>query len=121
MLRFNTGISTGGYGSWPSSSPLRSSAKESSTYLLIRQREQQDHRRWLWRYFAWRIEEFPEEWPLLAGEVLNQLNSAVDHLGWQLAFLKSRPKPDRPGVRRDFSQTKTNPPSPSIRPPQCTS
>jgi hypothetical protein len=49
--------------------------------------------------FTWDVEQaepFPFYWPILVGEVLYQLHSALDHLAWELAFLKTTPEePDR--------------------------
>ena len=81
MLRFDAGISTGGFGSPAVLVAVQQSIeefREGVRYVLIRPREQQDHRRWLWQYFAWRI--------------------ALDHLAWQLVILESRPKPDGPSM-----------------------
>jgi hypothetical protein len=40
----------------------------------------------------------PEDFPFLAGEVLHQLNPALDHLAWQFAFLKVARGRIAPGV-----------------------
>jgi hypothetical protein len=69
--------------------------REEHNYRLIRHGERKGKVQ-VWTWDVEQTKPFPFYWPILAGEVLYQVNSALDHLAWELAFLKSAPEePDR--------------------------
>ncbi len=47
------------------------------------------------RFTVRRVREFPREWGLLIGDVLNNARTALDHLAWLLVQKGSIPEPDK--------------------------
>lgn len=70
--------------------------REEDHYGLSRHSEREGRNRWVMRWNAVQTEPFPPEWTVIAGEVIYQCHSILDHLAWELAHTKSLPQePDR--------------------------
>jgi len=65
--------------------------RKAEPYDLIRHERDESRIKWAWTWDVERTRPFPFYWPILIGEVLYQIHSALDHLAWQLAFVKSAP------------------------------
>lgn len=48
------------------------------------------------RYVVLRVREFPREWALIIGDVLNNSRTALDHLAWLLVRTGATPTPPKP-------------------------
>jgi hypothetical protein len=69
------------------------SFRDEGNYRLIRKPERKEGRRIVFLWDAERTKPFPSCWPILVGEALYQIHSALDHLAWQLGDLESPGKP----------------------------
>jgi hypothetical protein len=67
--------------------------RENDPHRLSKEFESEGKGKWLWVYYAEPERLPPVEWSLPMGEALYNLQSALDHLAWQLACLKDPEDP----------------------------
>jgi hypothetical protein len=69
--------------------------RDTGGYRPIRH-EEREGRDVTWTWDIERVLPFPDDWPILIGEILYQTHSALDHLAWHLAYRETFPsRPDK--------------------------